>query len=207
MRRYIALFDLDGVILDTENYYTQLWSELGEHFFGEKNFGIKIKGQTLVKIMDDYFPSETDRDFIIDKLDDFERNMPYDYIPGAEQFIRSLKSFGIKSAVVTSSNKVKMENVYRKHPDIRNMFDYILTSEDFTESKPSPECYLTGMRLLGGNPETSVVFEDSLSGLQSGKSSGAYVVGLTATNPSETVSQYADLLIRDFPGVRPDEIF
>ncbi|MGM9737705.1 MAG: HAD family hydrolase [Candidatus Cryptobacteroides sp.] len=207
MRRNIALFDLDGVILDTENFYTQLWSNLGEHFFGEKNFGIKIKGQTLVKIMDDYFPSAADRKFIIDKLDDFERNMPYDYIPGAEQFIRSLKPSGIKSAVVTSSNKVKMENVYRKHPDFRDLFDYILTSEDFTESKPSPECYLKGMKLLGGNPETSIVFEDSVSGLQSGKSSGAFVVGLTTTNPSETVSQYADLIIPDFTIINPDEVF
>ena len=207
MRRHIALFDLDGVILDTENYYTQLWSDLGEYFFNEKNFGIKIKGQTLVKIMDDYFPSMSDRKIIIDKLDDFERNMPYDYVPGAEEFILGLKSLGIKSAVVTSSNQVKMENVYRKHPDFRTMFDHILTSEDFNESKPSPECYLTGMRLLGGGPDDSVVFEDSLSGLQSGKSSGAFVVGLTTTNSPETVSKYADLVIPNFTGFQPETLF
>ena len=198
MQRSIALFDLDGVILDTEGSYTAFWDDYGSRHFSEKDFGLKIKGQTLVKILDDYFPEENERKAITDAINDFERNMSYPFVPGVENYIKSLKSNGIRTAVVTSSNLLKMDNVYRCHPGFREMFDIILTSEDFSESKPSPYCYLKAMRLFGAGPEDCVVFEDSLAGLQSARASGAFVTALTTTNPEEVVRNYADLVIRDF---------
>lgn len=198
MQRSIALFDLDGVILDTEGSYTAFWDDYGSRHFSEKDFGLKIKGQTLVKILDDYFPEENERKSITDAINDFERNMSYPFVPGVENYIKSLKSNGIRTAVVTSSNLPKMENVYRCHPGFREMFDMILTSEDFSESKPSPYCYLKAMRLFGAGPEDCVVFEDSLAGLQAARASGAFVTALTTTNPEEVVRNYADLVIRDF---------
>ena len=198
MQRSIALFDLDGVILDTEGSYTAFWDDYGSRRFSEKGFGLKIKGQTLVKILGDYFPEENERKAITEAINDFERNMSYPFVPGVENYIKSMKSNGIKTAVVTSSNLLKMENVYRCHPGFREMFDMILTSEDFSESKPSPYCYLKAMRLFGAGPEDCVVFEDSLAGLQSARASGAFVTALTTTNPEEVVRNYADLVIRDF---------
>lgn len=198
MPHSIALFDLDGVILDTEGSYTAFWDDYGSRHFSEKDFGLKIKGQTLVKILGDYFPEENERKAITDAINDFERNMSYPFVPGVENYIKSLKSNGIRTAVVTSSNLLKMENVYRCHPGFREMFDIILTSEDFSESKPSPYCYLKAMRLFGAGPEDCVVFEDSLAGLQSARASGAFVTALTTTNPEEVVRNYADLVIRDF---------
>lgn len=198
MQRSIALFDLDGVILDTEGSYTAFWDDYGSRHFSEKDFGVKIKGQTLVKILGDYFPEENERKAITDAINDFERKMSYPFVPGVENYIKSLKSNGIRTAVVTSSNLLKMENVYRCHPGFREMFDMILTSEDFSESKPSPYCYLKAMRLFGAGPEDCVVFEDSLAGLQSARASGAFVTALTTTNPEEVVRNYADLVIRDF---------
>ena len=198
MQRSIALFDLDGVILDTEGSYTAFWDDYGSRHFSEKDFGLKIKGQTLVKILDDYFPEENERKSITDAINDFERNMSYPFVPGVENYIKSLKSNGIRTAVVTSSNLPKMENVYRCHPGFREMFDIILTSEDFSESKPSPYCYLKAMKLFGAGPENCVVFEDSLAGLQAARASGAFVTALTTTNPEEVVRNYADLVIRDF---------
>ena len=198
MQRSIALFDLDGVILDTEGSYTAFWDDYGSRHFSEKDFGVKIKGQTLVKILGDYFPEENERKAITDAINDFERKMSYPFVPGVENYIKSLKSNGIRTAVVTSSNLLKMENVYRCHPGFREMFDIILTSEDFSESKPSPYCYLKAMRLFGAGPEDCVVFEDSLAGLQAARASGAFVTALTTTNPEEVVRNYADLVIRDF---------
>ena len=198
MQRSIALFDLDGVILDTEGSYTAFWDDYGSRHFSEKDFGLKIKGQTLVKILGDYFPEENERKAITDAINDFERKMSYPFVPGVENYIKSLKSNGIRTAVVTSSNLPKMENVYRCHPGFKEMFDIILTSEDFSESKPSPYCYLKAMKLFGAGPENCVVFEDSLAGLQAARASGAFVTALTTTNPEEVVREYADLVIRDF---------
>lgn len=198
MSRSVALFDLDGVILDTEGSYTSFWDDYGSRHFSEKDFGLKIKGQTLVKILHDYFPEEKERKAIIDSINEFEKNMTYPYVPGAEEYIKSLKDSGIRMAVVTSSNLLKMENVYRCHPGFREIFDIILTSEDFTESKPSPYCYLKAMKMFGVSPGDCVIFEDSVSGLQAARASGAFVTGLTTTNPEEIVRTYADLIIKDF---------
>ena len=198
--KYIALFDLDGVILDTEGQYTRVWNRIGEKYGKEKDFGILIKGQTFDKILKEHFHSEAQSKEVIQLLNEFETEMRYDYVPGAVEFVDSLKEIGVRCAVVTSSNRLKMEKVYRHHPDLREKCEYILTSEDFTQSKPSPECYLTGMRMLGSDAAHTVIFEDSVSGLSAARGSGARVVGLTTTNPEEVVREYADIVINDFTG-------
>ncbi|MGM9735950.1 MAG: HAD family hydrolase [Candidatus Cryptobacteroides sp.] len=197
---YIALFDLDGVILDTETDYTSFWNGVGKEYGKGDGFGISIKGQTLVKILQEHFPNEADKESITESVMEYERHMRYDYIPGALQFIDALRSEGIRTAIVTSSDHSKMANVCMRHPDFNSRFDHILTSEDFTQSKPSPECYIKGMAALGADPSHTVVFEDSVSGLRSGRDSGAVVVGLTTTNPADVVAEYADFVIADFVG-------
>jgi len=124
--------------------------------------------------------------------------MKFNYVEGFEEFIHSLRQKGVKTAVVTSSNREKMESVYRQRPEFKSLFDAILTSEDFEESKPSPDCYLKGAARFGVKPEDCVVFEDSFNGLKSGRASGAYVVGLATTNPAEAIAPYADQVINDF---------
>lgn len=200
MDRYIALFDLDGVILDSEGDYSRFWDATGEEYLGVKDFGITIKGHTLVKILNDNFSSAEEREAVECRIEAFEREMPFNYIPGALEFVTSLKQRAIRTAIVTSSDKTKMENVYRRHPEILSLFDRILTSEDFSESKPSPDCYIRGMAALGADPEHTIVFEDSLSGLQSGRASGAVVVALATTSPEDVVAPYGDFVIRDFIG-------
>ena len=63
----------------------------------------------------------------------------------------------MKTAVVTSSNREKMKSVYRQHSQFKEMFDAILTAEDFDKSKPDPDCYLKGMARFGCKPDETVV--------------------------------------------------
>lgn len=88
---------------------------------------------------------------IAGELEDFERNMAYDYVPGVEDFLRDLRRAGIRTAVVTSSNDDKMQNVYRAHPDFKSYFDRILTAEFFSRSK-------TGTGLLSVGSRSCSVF-------------------------------------------------
>lgn len=203
---YIALFDLDGVILDTESDYTRFWNMIGDKYTDYEDFGLKIKGQTLIKILGDHFQDPVLAKEVTDAVYEFEQEMDYAYIPGAEEFLDSLIESGIKTAVVTSSDNQKMSNVYRRHPDFKSRFECILTSEDFTESKPSPQCYQLGMQRLGALPVNTVVFEDSVSGLTAGQSSGAFVVGLSTTNPIDIVSRYSHIVLPDFKGIRFHEL-
>ncbi len=196
----VALFDLDGVVLNTECQYTDFWAGMGEKYFHSgMEFANMIKGSTLVQIMDKHFKDDTKvQQEITAALDDFEKSMAYDYIEGFPRFISDIRNAGIKTAVVTSSNIKKMENVYRAHPEFKSLFDAILTSEDFEHSKPHPDCYFKGAKRFGVQPDMCVGFEDSINGLKAVKAAGMYCVGLETTNPHDVVAKYADLVVDNY---------
>ena len=123
--------------------------------------------------------------------------MEYNYIRGAREFIITLKKAGIHTAIVTASDEEKMQRVLAIHPEFTDMFDYILTSKDYTTGKPAPDCYLKGAEIFEASPRECVVFEDSINGLHAGRESGAYVVALTTTNSYAVVSALANLVIND----------
>lgn len=199
MKTRALLFDFDGVVVDSEKFYTILWDALGEEYLQRADFGNTVKGSTLNRILSTYFDDRKNLwPTIVARLDDFEKNMPYDYIPGVVEFLKEGRQRGFSLAVVTSSNPQKMHSVYAKRPEIPELFDAILTSEDFAASKPDPDCFLRGMARFGTDAAHCVVFEDSVNGLKSGKASGALVIGLTTTNPPEVVREYSSLQIPDF---------
>ena len=144
----IVLFDLDGVIMDTETQYGIFWNRTGKELLGLDDFGKRIKGQTLNHIISHFDGVSKDKDEIIRELYEYERNMSYDYIPGADEFMKDLHARGIPMAIVTSSNDAKMVNVRRAHPELWELTEAVLTSEHFSKSKPDPECFLKGMEVL-----------------------------------------------------------
>lgn len=203
----VVLFDLDGVVLDTESQYTVLWNNIGKKYGDVGEIGRLSKGQTLTHILDTYFKGQTElQKHIIEELYEFEKNMSYAPIPGVMEFMKQLKAASVPIAVVTSSNKAKMENVYRHYPDFKDIVGHVFTSESFTRSKPDPECFLMAMRALGGTPEDTVVFEDSVNGLKAARASGATVVGLVTSNPREVVEPLSDYAINDFTSMSLDRL-
>ena len=196
-----ALFDIDGVVFDTEPQYTVFWGSICRQYHPEHpGLEHEIKGSTLTQIYDRWFSGalEAERDSVTRRLDDYEQQMKYDYITGFEALIADLHQHGVKTAVVTSSNIPKMESVYRYQPGFKTLFDAILTSEDFDRSKPDPDCYLKAAARLGVSKEDSVVFEDSFNGLKSGRAAGMYVVGLATTNAAEKIAPLCDQVIKDY---------
>ncbi len=196
-----ALFDLDGVVFDTEPQYTEFWGEQCREFHPEHpGLEFEIKGQTLQQIYDRYFSGDLlpKQELITERLDAFEQNMKFCFVTGFEAFVNDLRAQRIKTAVVTSSNRQKMESVYAKCPGFKQLFDAILTAEDFAKSKPDPDCYLKAAARFEAEPSECVVFEDSFNGLKSGRSARMFVVGLSTTNPSEAISPFADVVISDY---------
>ena len=204
MRKMVkaCLFDLDGVVFDTEPLYTLFWRNLDKRLRPNiDNFEHIIKGQTLVQIYDKYFAGEEKKqEEITAFVNEYEQNMSFNYITGFEDFVKDVRSKGIKTAVVTSSNLEKMQNVYNKHPEFKGYFDKILTSEDFEESKPSPDCYLKAAARFGVSPKECIVFEDSFNGLRSGIASGARVIGLATTNSVAEIEPYTKEVISNYDG-------
>ena len=95
-----------------------------------------------------------------------------------------------------------MQAVYASHPEFTSLFDAILTSEDFAESKPSPDCYLRAAARFDAAPADCVVFEDSFNGLKSGRAAGMFVVGLSTTNAAEQIAPLCDLVIPDYQSTK-----
>ena len=202
-----ALFDLDGVVFDTEPQYTIFWGAQCREFHPEHpGLEHEIKGQTLVQIYDAWFSGELQEKqaVITERLNLYEQQMDYIYVPGFEDYVKKIRTQGVKTAVVTSSNRIKMEAVYQRHPEFKGLFDAILTSEDFERSKPDPDCYLKAANRLEVSVKDSVVFEDSFNGLKSGRAAGMYVVGLATTNPAEAISPYADKVVKDYHELASD---
>ena len=203
-----ALFDFDGVIMDTETQYTVFWNEQGLKYLNEEDFGRRIKGQTLAQIYEKYFSTLPEaQQEITAKLNVFEKQMSYEYIPGVEAFIADLRRHDVKIAIVTSSNEEKMQNVYNAHPEFKGMVDRILTGEMFARSKPAPDCFLLGMEIFESTPESTYVFEDSFHGLQAGMTSGATVIGLATTNSREAITGKAHYIMDDFIGMTYDKLW
>ena len=195
-----ALFDLDGVVFNTEPQYTIFWGGIFDEYYpGNDHLADKIKGSTLVQIYDKYFADKPEEQAkITRRLDEFETKMQFNYIPGFVDYVKKLHKEGVKTAIVTSSNKMKMQAVYEQRPELKEYVDAILTSEDFSESKPSPDCYLKAAARFGFDAKDCTVFEDSFNGLKSGRASGAYVIGLATTNSAESIAPYCDKVIKDY---------
>jgi beta-phosphoglucomutase len=195
-----ALFDFDGVVMDTETQYSLFWNKIGKQYFPQiEEFGRIIKGQTLVNIYAKYFAGmEKEQQDITARLNQFEKEMAYEYIPGVVDFMKDLRAHGVKMAIVTSSNDLKMANVYKAHPELKELVDRILTAEMFTRSKPAPDCFLLGAEVFGTVPQNCVVFEDSFHGLEAGNAAGMAVVGLCTTNPKEAIADKCKLVMPDF---------
>ena len=199
MKCLVALFDFDGVVVDTEPQYTIFWDEQGRKYLSEEDFGRSIKGQTLGQIFGGHFAGmdEVQQQIVCD-LNEYEKHMHFDFIPGVVDFMKALKEKDIRIAIVTSSNNLKMANVYREHPELTSMVDRILTSDSFTRSKPDPECFLMGAEVFEASVDNCVVFEDSFHGLEAARRAGMKIVGLCTTNSREAISGKANVVIDDF---------
>ncbi len=197
-----ALFDLDGTLIDTEDQYTVIWGKICRKYRPDiPRLEYLIKGTTLVQIFERYFPNKEDQVEIDQFLDKSEAEMDYSFYPGALAFIEDLKKNGVKCAIVTSSNQKKMASVRKAIANFDNLFDKVLTSEDFSASKPAPDCYLLGAKVFGCEKGECAVFEDAFTGLQAGMSSGIFTFGITTCNSREAIADKCNYVIDTFEGL------
>ena len=129
--------------------------------------------------------------------------MKDDYIPGADGFMKSLKTKGIPMAIVTSSNDAKMENVRKVRPELWELTEAVLTSEHFSKSKPDPEIFLLACDALGVKPEEAVGLEDSFNGVRACKASGLYTIMVPdIIQPDDEMKGLADVILPSLKDVQ-----
>lgn len=195
-----VLFDLDGVIVDTEGIYTEFWHHIGSEIYptGIPDFANVIKGSTLPTILTTYFPDPAISEDIVHRLKEHERNMAYRLFPGVREFLCSLRDAGIPAAIVTSSGLEKMTRLFSVIPDLKGYFQTVLTDRDVVKSKPDPEGYLKAAAAIQRPIENCYVFEDSYSGVRAGIASGATTIAIATTNPRSELEKLVNNVIDGF---------
>lgn len=202
-----ALFDLDGVLIDSESIYTVFWNRMNELFpTGIDNFPYVIKGTTLPQILDRYFPDPKVQAELRVYLKKQEAEMVYRIFPGVERFLKALKEKDIPTAIVTSSNDAKMKVLFDSLPGFRDYFDVVVTDTDVTRSKPDPQGYMLAAERLGVPSEHCVVFEDSRAGLEAGRRAGGKVVAVATTLTHEDIAGCGDIVIDSFEELTPERV-
>lgn len=206
MKFYGALFDLDGVLIDSESTYTRFWQEIDRMYpTGIENYAIAIKGTTLPEIMKHY-DDESVKSDILRRIHDFQESMTYELYPGVVGFLTELRDRGIRSAIVTSSDNRKMQLLFEQLPQLKELVDVVVDASMVTRSKPDPEGYLKAAEAIGCNPDDCFVFEDSIQGLKAGNASGATVIALATTYPQEQLKGKAARIIGGFEDFNVDDM-
>lgn len=202
-----ALFDLDGTLIDTEDQYTIFWGTTARKYRPDvPRLEYLIKGTTLTQIFDTYFPDPQWQAEITEELNAYEAQMHYAFYPGALPFLQDLKANGIRCALVTSSNQLKLQSVRQQIPAFDSLFDRILTAEDFTASKPAPDCYLQAAQAVGADIDQCVVFEDAYTGLQAGMASGIFTIGITTGHTPQELEDRCHYVLNSFECLTYDKL-
>ncbi len=200
MKQELAvLFDLDGVIIDTEPQYDLFWIRAGKEYDLGEGIESRVKGITMPNIVTKFLshlPQEQ-IDKILRDSENFETTMDMPPIPGVLEFLDELKNNNIKLGLVTSSDNKKLDIAF-KHVPIKQYFDTIVSADRITHGKPHPMCYLLAAKDLCVDPKNCIVFEDSFHGIQSGTDAGMRVIGLSTTNSEESIRDKVWKVIPDF---------
>ncbi|RKD32744.1 beta-phosphoglucomutase [Thermohalobacter berrensis] len=183
-----CIFDLDGVIVDTAKYHYLAWkrlaNELGFDFTEKDNERLKgVSRMESLEILLEIGQVEVDektkvelaekkngwyREYIT-KMDESE------ILPGAKEFIETLKENNFKVAIGSSSKNTMtiLESI-----NMVDYFDAIIDGNKITKAKPEPEVFLLGAEALGINPKECVVFEDAKAGIEAAKRAGMFAIGV-----------------------------
>ena len=210
-----VIFDMDGVIADTNPHHHIAWQKYYERYgktLTDDEFVQHISGKHNNHILAHLFSeqplSKEEATKLAYEKEALFRELYRDAVQpvtGLTDFLIMLKAAGIKTAVATSAPVENLDFVIDAL-GYRPYFDALLNESLVTNPKPDPEIYLKAMQLLGVDASESVVFEDSLTGIKAGKSAGARVVGVATTEPVDLLRPLVDDVIVDFTEMNLDRL-
>ena len=204
-----VLFDMDGVLIDTEASVTQFWEALAAQYgvvLTQADFDRHIYGCPCRQTLDALFPNLTasQRQDVLTHEQAYETNMTYTAMRGVIALLRSLREHGIPTALVTSGERWKVDEVMRQL-GIGELFATSVTADEIEQGKPHPACYLLAAQRLGVDPARCIVFEDSVSGAQAALAAGACCIGVRPLRmASALLTLGASHVIADFSGASMD---
>lgn len=207
-----AIFDWDGVVVDSSAAHERSWQLLAEaeglplapdsflRGFGKRNEVIipEIHGWATE-------PAEVRRLSLAKEA--LYRELAgaglITLLPGAKELLGAFAQAGVPCVVGTSTHRLNLRLAFDRF-GLERYFVGAVTSEDVSRGKPDPEVFLKACALAGGEPARSVVFEDTLAGIAAAKAGGFRAIGLCTTNPAGVMATSgADRIVADLSEVTP----
>jgi beta-phosphoglucomutase family hydrolase len=195
-----ALWDLDGVLVDSTRFhyeaYHELLAELGrEVTFDDFRSLFGLRNESILRrLLGELPPAEVHR--LANRKEEIFRGMiagKVEALPGAAELVRRLRDADVPMAIVSSTPRANIELILGSL-GLADAFDAVVGAEDVRRGKPDPEGVLTAAQRLGVAPAGCVVLEDAPAGIRGGKAAGMRCIGVATTRPAERLSE-ADLVV------------
>lgn len=209
---YAVLWDMDGVLVDTECFHWQAWENLSretglpmtyedfQRTFGWRNeeilrelLGPDISTQRVAELGDR--KEELYRDAVRGNVKP---------LPGAIELLRELRAAGFRQAVASSAPRANIELILQEL-EINADFAAVLCDRDVERGKPDPQIFLRAAGRVGVVPSRCVVIEDAVMGVRAGKRAGMACLAVTTTHPAEGLSQ-ADRVVASLAEVTVEDV-
>lgn len=199
---WFAIFDWDGVIVDSSRAHEASWEQLASengvklplgHF--QRSFGMKNE-VIIPELLEWTRDPEAIRRLSLRKEElyrEIVKETGLTLLPGVEPFLETLGRMGVPRGVASSTHRLNIETALHML-GLDEFFQTVLTAEDVTRGKPHPEPFLLAARRLGAEPSRCVVFEDAHVGVAAARAAGMKVVAVTTTHPADTLGD-ADLVL------------
>ncbi len=209
-----AIFDLDGVVVDTARYHYLAWRSLarrlGFRFTEQQNE--RLKGVSRMRSLEillevgglaDRFSEAEKAQMAAEKNADYQtyisRMTPDEILPGALAFLHEVRADGLRTALGSASRNAPL---ILERTGLAPLFDVVVDGSMVGEAKPDPEVFLLGAERLGVPPAECVVFEDAEAGIEAARRAGMRSVGVGS--PERLGA--ADRVIPNFVGQHWNEL-
>ena len=179
-----VIFDMDGVILDSEKLYVRFWCEAGR-FYGfpmEEKHALSIRSMArplasakLKGIFGSSFDYDAVRSKRVELMDKYVEKNGIELKDGAEDLLVYLKENGYRIALATATPPERAEKYLRLH-DLYKYFDVTVSASMVSLGKPAPDIYLRAAEMLGLSAQSCLALEDSPNGIRSANSAGCVTV-------------------------------
>ena len=208
-----VLFDMDGLLLDTESFYTDVTQKIVGRY--GKTFDWNLKSKMIGKksidasriLVEDLELPISAEDYLDEceslLIDLFPLTEP---LPGAIEITRHLNSHNIPLAVATSSCLNLLKLKITRHKEWFSIFDCIVTADTpgVKHGKPAPDIFLSAANVLNARPEECLVFEDAPSGLEAALNAGMNVVVVPDPNMDKSMYGKAHQMLDTLSQFKPE---